>query len=1064
MAKSVYGFAGRGAFDRNTRAMRAAERSVHAPGTNRPEAAFTPSVQPTRVVVEIRDQEIDDRRHLYPARMWFRNEASESPSDDWLLIGETDDDEQQNCLAATVSGEVLIVGRRYEGQMVGTFTHQDPDDPDDENKKKETPVVEIEVADGVDLVRVVSAVAAANGYYDAYFQQPGDGTPDLSDGERIWVKAYGNGDVAVTTYLATFVTRLPEGVEQGRAVYGVNVTAGVDCRAAFVGLDEEDCLAYRVPQTGTGVCVSVPSTPEYDMTWDAAGKFFKGKKKIKTGGGDADVEAYYDEDGNIQVRLKLGTYIKKMKQLNCTGGWLNFATFSSVFCTERWTKACTLCPDGAPKTWQFGFTGGQSTTGTPGPSTLNGQWKVFYSTGCTWVGQLTVSDIANLVLAYDPDDDTVVSTLTFLAANGDTLTYKMAGKPPCCGPMTFTLDEESAPTGVWPATLTVTAYGPCKHFACSQNLFFVQLRCKACPTWKPCTPYDPLPDRLCVNPITTLPSRPAPTANGMGVWSWPCSHGWDVTFLTPATVVHQAGDIDFVEGTDYPAQGIGGPGRYASFLTNHKMENSGYEHYWMGKGKMSIPVHGGEWAYGIELYFIPGNGGACGVRLRLWYPTFVQNDAFGILMSYASWVIDPTYGYQAEFPPFGAFPISIINGETYNGDPATNWPVLYGRKDCVNLLAPTNPTADPCPEAPLWAASCAGMTSTNDANWSVEKFEITASGCGGAEGGGGVPLFLPRPASMAATARIELPVRTPCRHEGAVTVPCPSTTGETAELRHIRECDVYGECTRGAPEKGRQVCLGCKDYEPDPALFRSSRPGVRVGLVIGEYRYPNLAVLNATVARDLNGPIPVLISSDDPDGDILELAERHDLHAFQVSTRRGHTAGDLMAVWRGLEWAASQNLHYLAKLSQSAIPLTPNWLHDGADALKESGLATATRRPAGAASYPVRSEMVLFEVAAWTRPEVLADLKGRTFKTGPDRELVAEQHLGEVIGRHFGGLFLPWEAVPPDRTQPDPKLIWHESHGAEVYRRLAAHHGRPLDADFRTDGWAWQQAAGEYIP
>jgi hypothetical protein len=60
--------------------------------------------------------------------------------------------------------------------------------------------------------------------------------------------------------------------------------------------------------------------------------------------------------------------------------------------------------------------------------------------------------------------------------------------------------------------------------------------------------------------------------------------------------------------------------------------------------------------------------------------------------------------------------------------------------------------------------------------------------------------------------------RSPCKHLGDVITPCGSTTGTTAEARHIRECDIYERCTIGAPEKGLQTCAGCKDYTPDPLL------------------------------------------------------------------------------------------------------------------------------------------------------------------------------------------------------------------------------------------------------
>lgn len=49
-----------------------------------------------------------------------------------------------------------------------------------------------------------------------------------------------------------------------------------------------------------------------------------------------------------------------------------------------------------------------------------------------------------------------------------------------------------------------------------------------------------------------------------------------------------------------------------------------------------------------------------------------------------------------------------------------------------------------------------------------------------------------------------------CKNEGAVIRPCNSCSGES---RHVRECDVHGECTRGRVSLAIRSCLDCSDYQ-----------------------------------------------------------------------------------------------------------------------------------------------------------------------------------------------------------------------------------------------------------
>lgn len=52
----------------------------------------------------------------------------------------------------------------------------------------------------------------------------------------------------------------------------------------------------------------------------------------------------------------------------------------------------------------------------------------------------------------------------------------------------------------------------------------------------------------------------------------------------------------------------------------------------------------------------------------------------------------------------------------------------------------------------------------------------------------------------------------PCRHEGAVLEFCPTCNRTKGEGRHVRDCDLYGTCTRAFVSDRTRSCDRCPDY------------------------------------------------------------------------------------------------------------------------------------------------------------------------------------------------------------------------------------------------------------
>lgn len=323
----------------------------------------------------------------------------------------------------------------------------------------------------------------------------------------------------------------------------------------------------------------------------------------------------------------------------------------------------------------------------------------------------------------------------------------------------------------------------------------------------------------------------------------------------------------------------------------------------------------------------------------------------------------------------------------------------------------------------------------------------------------------PRPAAPARPApkRVALP----CVHEGAVLEWCSTCKG--GEGRHVRDCDLHERCTRTYVSDKVQSCDRCKDYSTgaaEPPTQFAARPGdPACGVVIGSYGWPALVDLQLRVIRDTCGPVPVCVSSDNPDDDarLAAVCAGHpDAYLWTNARRIGHTGGDLATFWKGVLWGAANGLQVVAKLSQRWVSTRPRWLHDGARALLDSGLPAAIRRCVGSHGFPLRTEAALLDVEAWHRPKVLSRIAPGEYWTRREGGLSAEVVVEELIRDEFGGLYWPWDLVPPVRAEKPAGALWHNSHTRAEYDALARRHGVALPADFHVRGWERERDAGEY--
>lgn len=275
----------------------------------------------------------------------------------------------------------------------------------------------------------------------------------------------------------------------------------------------------------------------------------------------------------------------------------------------------------------------------------------------------------------------------------------------------------------------------------------------------------------------------------------------------------------------------------------------------------------------------------------------------------------------------------------------------------------------------------------------------------------------------------------------------------------VTTVDTYG-CA--CPARNRQPttlagCLRCEHHSPITGYVR--QPGdPAVGLVIGSCGYPGLLELHVRATRQLCGEtLPILISDDTDDENkaqrIYNLAVRYpNVTVWRNAEKLGHAPGDVVSLWKGLQWAQAHGLRVLVKVSNRMLWLTPRWLQDAARALLKSGHAI-TSMPClqGTMRFAFRSECFGVDVLQWARPDLLAELepsrlaaKG-TWAPGRPDGMVAETFLWGIVDRLWGGRMTPWTALGEQRYESQaPAFLWHCADPGSRYAQAARDYGLDL--------------------
>lgn len=256
----------------------------------------------------------------------------------------------------------------------------------------------------------------------------------------------------------------------------------------------------------------------------------------------------------------------------------------------------------------------------------------------------------------------------------------------------------------------------------------------------------------------------------------------------------------------------------------------------------------------------------------------------------------------------------------------------------------------------------------------------------------------------------------------------------------------------------------CKDCKRSQFVPRPNDP--RAGVAIGSFRWPELIEVQIKTIRETCGPVPILVSNDDPESReaLAAICSRFpDVDLDSNPERIGHTGGDIAVFYKGIRWGAERGLEVVAKLSQRFILNRSRWLHDTAGDLLESGLPMGCRRCRGAAPFDLRTEAVFLDVQQWNRPGTLERIKPRKYWDDLPEGLPAEKVIFEAF-KELGGVMWPIANImSEDRYSRDyPDILWHCNTGEPEFRALAESHGVTLPEGFHVGGWDRELSKGTY--
>jgi hypothetical protein len=277
-------------------------------------------------------------------------------------------------------------------------------------------------------------------------------------------------------------------------------------------------------------------------------------------------------------------------------------------------------------------------------------------------------------------------------------------------------------------------------------------------------------------------------------------------------------------------------------------------------------------------------------------------------------------------------------------------------------------------------------------------------------------------------------------------------------------CNLHREITsRFYPCEGaKRLCKTC-----DRSKFVPRPADVRAGVAIGSFRWPEWIEFQIKSIRHTCGPIPILVSNDDPESRsrLADICGGFEGVTLDNNPERiGHTGGDISVFYKGIRWGAELGLNVVAKISQRFIGNRSRWVQDTANDLIDSGLSMGCRRCRGEARFDLRTECVFLNLEAWNRPDILKGIEPRRYWNDLPEGLPAESVIFGAFQKAGGIMWPIAKLMGEDRYQRDfADVLWHCNTPEAEFRGIAKSYGVELPESFHVAGWDRELSIGTYL-
>ena len=243
---------------------------------------------------------------------------------------------------------------------------------------------------------------------------------------------------------------------------------------------------------------------------------------------------------------------------------------------------------------------------------------------------------------------------------------------------------------------------------------------------------------------------------------------------------------------------------------------------------------------------------------------------------------------------------------------------------------------------------------------------------------------------------------------------------------------------------------------PEEMIYSTASP--RIGVVVGTFAAIPYIHLHLENWRRHYPQTPLLINDDgSPYIDELEaLCVRYGASLIRNECRLRQTVGDMSAYVNGFDWAQSQGIEILVKLSRRFLPCY-DWVAELQALAFRSQMPTFSQT-CNHFNFGFRTECIGFHCESWRASGALDAIRGHVTRNEPVFVEGFIHQLARKTATDYSSSaakdymrqnprppdrdgYAVWSIMPDRRTTRIPQLLWHDCDGPFDYCRAAAIYG-----------------------